>query len=74
VPTGTEKGFVVGISLPDDLSGLVSESHLLNGNAAAMVTRLALHSGSLHLATKASGKKKLNFQVELHANKLAYQI
>lgn len=43
----------------------------MDGSGVTMVTRLALHSGSLNLDTKSSGKNKNKIQIELQATELA---
>lgn len=77
-PTGTgaflcpleQKAFVAGINPPSPRT-LSSGSYFADGNAVAMVTRLALHSRSLNLDRKKNLQEKNKIQIELQATKLA---
>lgn len=51
-----QKAFVTGINLPTRKT-LSSGSYFADGNGVAMVTRLALHSGSLNLDKKKNSGK-----------------
>lgn len=66
-----QKAFVTGINLPTRKT-LSSGSYFADGNGVAMVTRLALHSGSLNLDKKKKIQEKYKIQIELQTTKLVF--
>lgn len=68
LPVPTENPLLQGLT--PNPRALSSGSYFVDCNGVAMVTRFAVHSGSLNLDTKPSGKQN-KVQIEVQATKLA---